>query len=186
MNSIVHSGTQIAREVHDSSSYCSPNRRTLKTLADLLDILSENPPSGFRMLKSTCALIAAYLEKTTEQISVDSVYETRDGFRAYLVGRKNKSNSIRSYMNFRRILLKSAAEFGWKAENPVPEAWRDVLALATKRECLDLARHLSQLRKIPGQVTIEDVDRWVEKRVQQGITHCWARGKKNQIGRAHV
>ena len=54
-------GTPIAPDVRDSSVDSTPGAPDLKTLSDLLDRLAENPPPAFAMLRTTCSLLAVYL-----------------------------------------------------------------------------------------------------------------------------
>src|ERR1019366_4350074 len=117
-------GTPIASDVRDPSANSTLEASDLRTLGDLLRRLEENPPPAFRMLRATCSLLGVYLNGSTEDVLLDSVEQTRDGFRPFLEGRKYAGNSIRSYVNFRRILLKSAREFGWNPNDAVPEEWR--------------------------------------------------------------
>src|SRR5665213_1720349 len=97
--SVLQFGTQIARDLHDSSANGKTVVQDLKTLRDLMDLLIENPPSGIRMLPTTCMRLADYLEMSIDLITIDSVNDTRDGFRAFLEARKYKENAIRSYVN---------------------------------------------------------------------------------------
>lgn len=180
---VLPSGTQIAPDVRDSSVNGIPVARNPKTLRDLLDILAETPPHSFRMLRSTVSQLAAYLESAPEQILLDSVSDAKDGFRTYLEGRKYKENSIRTYVNHTKILLSSAREFGWTPTHTVPAEWRAVLAVATEKGCDDLAKHLARLRKTPQEVTTEDIDHWVQRRVQAGFMFDWARSKETRIWR---
>jgi integrase len=169
--------------VRDSSAISTPEVRSLKTLSDLLDILRDNPPPAFPMLRTTCTRIEAYLGMSAEQITLDSVSETRDGFRRFLESRKYAENSIRTYVNHVRILLNSATVFGWKPDEAVPEAWRGVLALATERQCADLVKYAAGLKKSPRDVTTEDVDGWFRMKVQQGASYQYTINKKGWFWR---
>src|ERR1035441_21112 len=118
-SSLLPIGTQIATDVRDSSANSTSGVPDLKTIGDLLDRLGQNPPRQFGMLRKTCSLLAEYLDGGPEQVLLDSVNETRDGFRPFLEGRKYAGNSVRSYLNFRRMLLKSAKGFGWNPTDAV-------------------------------------------------------------------
>ena len=181
--SVIPFGTQIASDIRDSSANCADAARALKTLENLLDILGEKPPPAFPMLKTTSALLAAYLDQPISQITIDSVNESRDGFRRFLKGRKNKENSIRSYVNYARILLRIAAELGWKPNHAVPEEWRTVLALAKERKCETLANYIATVKKRPRDVSIEDVDHWVQMRSQQGNSYNELRRRRSRFWR---
>jgi integrase len=174
-------GTQIAAVVRDSSASDTAAVQNLNTLADLIKVWKNSPPRELPVLGTTCNLLADYLDKPLEQVTIDAVTETRDGFRKFLEGRKNTENSIRTYVNHVRILLQSASEFGWQYVEKIPEAWRGVLAIAVEQKCDGLARHVARLRKTPGEVTIGDVDQWVT--AQQNRTHDWAKAKSSQFWR---
>jgi hypothetical protein len=176
-------GTPIATDVRDPSANNTPEAPDLKTLSDLLRRLGENPPPAFAMLRTTCSLLAVYLNGGPEQVLLDSVNETRDGFRPFLESRKYTGNSVRSYLNFRRILLKSARALGWSPNDAVPEEWRGVLALATEMKCTDIVKDIARIRTTPGDVTIPDVDRWVEMKIEQDRSFSWANGKKRSFWR---
>jgi hypothetical protein len=47
------------------------------------------------MLRTICALLVAYLDKSSAEITIDSVNDTRDRFRPFLENRKYAANSIR-------------------------------------------------------------------------------------------
>lgn len=175
---VLHSGSQIANDVRSSSAKDTPEAKNPRTLQDLLDILATTAPSDLSMLRTTSALLVSYLNKNPEMLLLDSVNDSRDRFRPYLEERPYAENSIRSYVNYARILLKHARDFGWKpASEVIPEEWQRVLLLAAKKECKDLARFLAGRRKTPKEVTIEDVDRWVELRTQQGLSNARAKRK---------
>jgi hypothetical protein len=180
-SSVLPFGSQIAADVRESSENSRPEVRDVKTLGDLLDILGETSPRSFPMLRATCSLLAVYLNRALEQVMLDSVHETRDGFRSFLENRKYSCNSVRSYLNFVRILLKSARDCGWKPSEVVPDEWRGVLALAVEMKCVDIVNDLARIRPTPDGVTIEDVDSWVEMKVQQNRSYGWAAGRKKRF-----
>jgi hypothetical protein len=66
--SVLRSGTQIALEVRDSTANCTLETQALKTLADLLAALAKDPPRAFPMLRTTSALLVAYLNDPPEKI----------------------------------------------------------------------------------------------------------------------
>ncbi len=148
-------GSQIASDIRNSSQTFSQAPQAPTTLGDVLDILGKNPPSELPTLKTTSSRLADFLELRIDQITIDSVNEARDGFRAFLKGRKYKENAIRTYVNHARILIRRAAEFGWLPSAVVPVEWQGVLTLAANKNCKDLAHHLLRLRKRPSDVTVE-------------------------------
>jgi hypothetical protein len=181
--SVLPIGTQTAYDVRDSSERFTPKERTLKTLRDLFDIFDENPPRSLPMLRATWSLFGVYLQMPADQITIDSVFENREDFPRFLESRKYAKNSVRSYANYVRILLRKAEEFGWNPDEAFPEAWRGVLALAPEHKCADIAKHLARMRKTPADVTIEDVDGWVQMSTEQGRSYKYMRNKKTSLWR---
>jgi hypothetical protein len=182
-HSALQFGTQIALEVRDASRNSTVEARNPKTLGDLLHILGENPPPEFPTMRATCARLSDYLDKPIDEITVDSVNETRDGFRPFLESRTYAQNTVRTYVNLTRRLLKSAAEFGWEPNQAVQEEWRGVLVLAPERKCADLAKYLARIRKTPQEVTIEDVDQWVQLCIQNRLSLAYSESKRTWFWR---
>jgi len=162
--------TQIVLNDHDSAVDIAPVNENPKTLDDLLNIWANQPTPQLPMLRTTCSLLAAYIGAPTDRISIDSVRDAREGFRTFLAGRKYKENSVRTYVNHVRILLKSARKYGWKPTE-VPEAWRGVFAIASTQKCVCITRHLARLRKSLNDVLVEDVDQWVDQRTKNGYSY---------------
>src|SRR5665213_3332802 len=182
-HSVLPFGTQIALEVRDPSENSTDGVQGPQTLADLLDILGVKPPPEFPTMRTTCARFSDYLAKPVDQITIDSFNETRSGFRPFLEDRKYATNSIRTYVNHARRLLNSATQFGWVPNDEVLEEWRGVLALAAERRCADLAKYLAKIRKTPQEVTIEDVDGWVEVCIQRRLSQEYSENKRTWFWR---
>jgi hypothetical protein len=181
--SVLPFGAQIAQAMRSSSEISTSEVLDLNTLDDLLVRLEENPPRGFAMLRTTCSLLAAYLNESPQNVLLATVDETKDGFRPFLESRKYTGNSVRSYMNYRRILLKAAKDLGWKPMEALPEPWHEVLALAVERKCADIVKDIARVRTMPREVTILDVDRWVELKITQDRSHSWAVCRKKRFWR---
>jgi hypothetical protein len=169
--SVVPFGSEIALEVRDSSANRASAPRAPITLGDLLALWAENPPREWKMLRSTCARLADYLETSAQAVSIDAVAQSRAGFRPFLEGRKYGENSIRTYVNLVRILLASAEAAGWRPTEAIPNEWRSVSELARERKCIRLVRYLSTVKSNPGEVTIEDANRWVHEVSQQQLSY---------------
>src|ERR1035441_9001705 len=114
-SSVIPFGTQIAVDVPGSSINSVFEVRSPRTLNELLQVWENDPPRCLPVLRTTCNLLAVYLNGTMEQILLDSVKKNKDGFRKFLEDRKYKENSVRTYVNHVRILLNSASELGWEA-----------------------------------------------------------------------
>ena len=156
---------------------------SIRTTGDLLARLQEKPPRSFSMLKTTCGLLGMYLNQPGDQILFDTINDKRKGFRSFLVNRKYAENSIRTYVYQLGILLRAARRFGWKPDDAAPEPWKRLLELAAEMKLMDITRHFSRTTKTPAEVTIEDVDRWGESRIQDGILFTKVAAKKNRFWR---
>ena len=91
------------------------------------------------MLRTTAGRIAAFLGKSIDEISLDLIHMNRDGFRPFLEGQRYKEGSVRSYVNYLRMLLEAAGSLGWKPYVHLPSQWKPVLDLARKKGCLVVA-----------------------------------------------
>ncbi len=176
-------GASIAPEVRATSGVLTSKGCTPKTLRDLFDIFAANPPKSLSMLHATWSVLAGYLQMSADQITIDSVFDNSDGLSRFLESRKYAKNSVRSYGNYVRILLRKAEEFGWNPDEAFPEAWRGVLALAPEHKCADMTKHLARRRKTPADVTIEDIDGWVQMRTEQGRSYKYMQSKKTSFSR---
>jgi integrase len=173
-------GSQLASELIDSSPNYLAEPMSPKTLDDLLQIWERVPPRQLPVLQTTCSLLSTYLNVSVEELLLDSVNDNKDGFRAFLRDRKYKENSIRTYVNHVRILLASAGEYGWRAQD-VPEAWRSVLEIAVEKKCDALVRHLARFIKTPADVSLGDVEQWVQQMGRQGRSHKDVQARSSRL-----
>jgi len=65
----------------------------------------------------------------------------------------------------------------------MPEEWRKVMEQAQGRQCIDVAKYLSRIRKTPREVSIQDVNDWARTRTIQGLSHESATNKKTWFWR---
>ena len=154
-----------------------------KTVADMIELWAANPPSEIAMLRTTCARLADYHAVPITELTIDAVDAARQGFRAFLKSRTYEENSIRTYVNHVRLLIKYAIAAGWEPGKTASPAWGPVLQLAKEQLCLDLARYLTTIRKHPREVTFEDVDEWMRLTVQRGVKQYTASKKRSSMWR---
>jgi integrase len=138
------------------------------------------------MLRTTAAKIAAFLGKSVDEISLDLVHASREGFRPFLETQRYKEGSVRSYVNYLRMLLEAAAELGWKPFASLPREWVPVLTLAKTSRCLTLMKSLAQTKKSPEEITQQDLDHWIHLSVEQGKRYASAQGEVNGAWRTLV
>lgn len=159
----LRNGSGIANKLRDSSENVNPSHLSSppQSLGDLLSLWSQSSPREEPMLRTTVARLGDYLNAAPDDISIHSVYQTRQGFRPFLEGRKFQENSIRTYVNQVRLILKCATDAGWEPDNHISAEWSRVITLAGSMKCAAIARELAGIRTNPTQVTLEDVDKWV-------------------------
>ena len=175
---IVQFGSQTAPDSGGPSPESAFLTQPPKTLGDLLTLIDKSTSKELPMLRSTAAKLAEFHNLQFDEISLDKILQMRSQFRRYLEGRKYAENSVRSYVNYVRILIYRARALGWRPCQGLPEAWQQVLALAPKRKCTDTAQSFAVIMKSPRDITAEDVDNWVETQIQQGVSHKVAAQKR--------
>ena len=175
----LRNGSQIAQDLPTfSNTDQNPN-----TLGDLMDRLQQQPPKTFPMLRTTCSILVAYQGKPADQISLDSVFSAKDGLRPFLESRKYSENSIRSYVNYVRILLNAAKEWGWQPDSSMPDAWHPLIQAGKARYCADVFRYVARQGKLPSNVTVADLDQWEAARLQLGLSLNDTKSKKRWFWR---
>ena len=179
----LQNGDTIAQDLRSSSQNAHTPPSAPTTLASLLDILSDKPPNGYAMLKTTCSRLSSFLGKPVDKILLNSVEAERGGFRQFLVSRKYSRNSVRTYTHHAQILLSVAKKYGWKPGVSVAEKWREVYEFSKQQKCSKIVLHLARTRLSPREVTIADVEQWTRLRVQQGISYVHQRAVARQFWR---
>jgi integrase len=164
-------GAPIASDVPSVSRNCARTTTNVNTIAELLTAIGINPPSHFQMLRTTAGRIESFLGSPTDQITLDAIYARREDFRPFLEKNRYKENSIRSYVNYLRMLLEAAEALGWKPFACLNPDWQYVLRLAKQSGCLAIAKYHLQIRSTPSAVTPEDTGRWLDLKVQQGTKY---------------
>ena len=98
------------------------------------------------------------------------IHAHRDGFRPFLKiqGFKNE-DSIRGYVNYLGMLLQAGEDSGWQPFVNLPPEWLPVLDLAKKNNCLKIVKFLALIKSAPGEITEEDIGRWIELRIKDGL-----------------
>jgi hypothetical protein len=128
-------------------------------------------------------MLASYLDKPTDQITIDSVNDARGGVRPFLESRKYAENSIRTYVNHVRILLNLACG---NSDGSLTSHFRrngaQCWCLPKGERCDDLAQaYLARIRKKPKDVTIEDLDQWTQIRCEQGLSYAYAIAQEDVV-----
>lgn len=146
----LRSGTPIAPQILESSTNDATPTPAPNTLHDLMVLLEKNPPKHHRMLRSTAAVIAAkFFHQSLEEITLDRIAQMRGQFRRRLEAEKYTEHSVRSYVNYARILIKIARDLGWRPGRNLPQEWQHILPLARKTKCADVVHYLAQSKNSP-------------------------------------
>jgi integrase len=179
----VPNGTEIALSVPDSSDSDGKQALPVKTTGDLLAIMEKNPPRSVKMLRTTCGHLGKYFDLPGDQIPFDLIEDQKRGFRPFLESRRYSENSVRTYVNHQRALMKMAMRHGWDPDGHPTEAWKPLLEIAREERLTDIVRHFARTLKSPKDVTKEAVDDWAEARVRDNIMYSTVGGKKYQFWR---
>lgn len=164
-------GAQLATAMPISSQNAQIAAIVPTTITELLDLLEKAETKGMPMLRTAQGVLATFLSTSTDRLTIQSVFDAKDLFRQYLVGRKYAENSIRTYVNHAKILINSARAFGWVSVDTVPSEWQEVLALAKKRVIKkSLVKYLASVRPTPAVVTPDDVNHWTEEMIKKGFS----------------
>ena len=169
---ILPCGTSIASQVLDSSTTDAEPTPVPNTLHDLMVLLEKNPPTHHRMLRSTAAIVAAkFFNLPLEEITLDQVAQMHGLFRRRLEAEKYTENSVRSYVDYVCMLIRMARDLGWCPGKNLPPEWRKILPLAQKIKCADIVHYIAQTTKSPKDVTANEVENWLEMRLQHGLNY---------------
>jgi integrase len=165
---IIQDGTQVASALPHSSSDSTSRRIEVTSLAELLVHLNNQPTSQLPMLRTTAGKIAAFLGRSINEISLDLIFANRERFRSFLEAQRYKEGSVRSYVNYLRMLLEAAEGLGWRPFVHLPVEWQRVIDLASKNKCLTVMKFMAQAKGTPAEVTQEDLHNWIELSINEG------------------
>lgn len=169
-------GTQLALDLREPAGSCSISQSNLASLCDLLAAVKKSGKEQGKtiaMIRRTLALVEAFLARCPEEITVNELSETGPAFKAYLKGRGYRRNSIRSYMGYRRILLRHAETLGWTYEQlALPEEWEAVLKLlGNGNPYRPIAAYAAQKGKHPSVLTDFDLVDWQQQAISLGSSY---------------
>jgi hypothetical protein len=164
-------GTPIALTLRPASPSVQTVAILPNTIPDLLAIMEEAGTNGMPMLRSACGVLATFLLTPADRLTIQAVFDAKDTFRKYLVGRKYAENSIRTYVNHAKILVNSARALGWTPTDSVPPQWQEILSQARGQVIRkNLVKYLAAIRPRPTEVTAGDDARWTEEMIKKGFS----------------
>ena len=156
------------------------DRAILRTIGDLMQAFQERQNGRSAMLRSLVGHLCRYFNRAPESIAISELVGLRPRLRTYFQERKFKPNSIKSYINFLRILLQQAVELGWRDQSSdmTPE-WQEVRAcISPKRGCLGIIKFALRHGRSPNDFSDEDLERWAEEQLSLGHRFEYIRGLK--------
>ena len=170
-------GTQIHLELPPSAGSDAISSQPPQTLQDLLEVLQKREfvqKEQLGMLRSTAEHLSSHLAKSPSHISIGELVDAATGFKTYLQDRRLKRNSVRSYLNYLRILLQMAKQCGWTQEStPIVEAWDHILTglQATFPSCRGIVRYAVLQGKTPATFTEVDLGDWFNRMISAGRSY---------------
>jgi len=179
----VRSGTRIDLPPRDVALREPISLEKLRTLQDLLDAIAKlesDQPHLLAMLRSTGGHISDYLERPLHQVEIGQIRDVVPELKQYLKERRYKRNSIRSYLNYTRILLQEAEGLGWKeGDAEVEAAWQLILAAVSKKTgCASIVKYVILNRIKPTDFSDADLDGWEAWMLRHGKACSYVRGVK--------
>jgi hypothetical protein len=124
------------------------------------------------MLDSTMAHVAQYLGEPPQKINIRRLLDVKADLQAHLKRRSPKRNTIGSYTNYLRILIKKARELRWSECSPeVVNAWEPILdAVAKVHGGAGVVRDAIHKGIVPGTFTDSSLDEWGVTAVRRGLS----------------
>jgi integrase len=181
----MNNGAQIALLFPCAESFSTISPPKPQTLQDLLDTLKPEGSSG--MLQSTTVHISNCLNKPPSDITFEELAVVKSRLKNFLRDRRYKRNTVRTYLNFLRLLVTKAKDLGWSQPCPeVEDAWQKVLPTFSKVPGARVViRFALQKRITPSQFSDEVLDGWGRESVTQGRTIYHVNHTKSSF-RKHV
>lgn len=147
-----------------------------ETLQDLLDAYQKSRPERDHLLskfKATAAHISMVLGQPPKNIQFRQLSEVRSELRRHLSQRGLRRNSIRSYLDYVRMMLAKAKELGWSDCSPeIKVAWEPIRRVTSRAPgCSKIVRYAIRNGKRPSDFTEPDLNQWAEEAVRSGRRH---------------
>jgi integrase len=156
----------------------------IESLGDLLVALHALGDGGqVPMLRSTAVKLEEFLGKPSSEITLQIMEDCREDFSDFLTARKYERNSVRSYLNYLRILVCKTKELGYTAVRPIAPAWEELLLEARLLNCGAICKYFAMSGMAPGSVAEIDLCAWIQKRVERGFGYHTAYSQVSRLRR---
>jgi hypothetical protein len=184
MTTVIAESRTKAREISRS---CAVSHKRIETFQDLIHRIEgeENEKSGaVPMLRALTSHICLYYDRAPERIAVSKLADLRPRLRLYLqegpFKRPFKRNTIRSYVNYLRILLDRAEQIGWRKDSPeLANKWDEIRShVSSAKGCSGIVRWAIAAGKSPADFTDGDLDLCAAKLTRLGRGFEYVRSLK--------
>jgi hypothetical protein len=141
------------------------------TLAELMSIVAEESTKYSPMLATAARRFTDFVGREPADIAISELVRQKKAFATYLRGNRYKPASVKSYGNYLKMLVARAKDAGWQFRKPAMSTeWVDLHQKATKAGLRALIEHLSALNLKPEEVDEDDLKRWRELRMSEGMS----------------
>jgi integrase len=171
-------GAQIATDLHASSLSLNISPESPQNLQQLLDSIQRHWPGDeqFGMLSRTADLIAELFGRPKGEIDISELPSHLRSLKLFLEERHYKRNSVKSYCNYLRILVRKAKDLGWKLQPTEAElAWNKTVAAIPRtylnRWISGIVRYAIRKYKKPSEFSDQDLNDWGIEALQQGFKY---------------
>jgi hypothetical protein len=167
--------------------------KKVETLEDLIQVVAHREDCDtIRMLRTLTGHLSLAVNKAPGEIMLTELAGLRHPLRAYL-GKKEEEgeftrNTVRSYMNYFRILLKKASKLGATGYSPEIEMfWAPMAAaLATEYGCRDIVRDAVAKGIPPKEYSEQHLKCWCEQMATAGRHPNYVRIRVSEFRRKLV
>jgi hypothetical protein len=184
----MHCSAQFELDLRDTAQSDRISLRKSRTVQALLECVGRDPTSRDlqSMIRSTANHIALCFGRPLDAIQVTELAHALPQFGAYLRERRFKRHSIRSYLNYARILLRKARDLGWVGTDPdVEAAWAPVLATIPSQNWQSRIRGIvgfaTQRNVKPSAFGESELESWSEWMLKQGRKRSYVRSLRGMF-----
>jgi hypothetical protein len=190
----MENGQQIDAELQHAACSRTIAAVSVQNLQDVLNAIDNAPPNPKRptaMLHTAAKIVSDCLNKGLGQIEIDELVPLRPRLKLYLQERRYPYNSVKSYLNYARMLVEEARYFGWVSHRPdVTKEWEKIRQCVwnPKLNAALVVKYAISIGKAPGLFTDQDLKEWCGLAAAQGRSvRCLrdvAAGFRNRIFQA--
>jgi hypothetical protein len=154
---------------------------SVRNLQDLLKAIDETPPNPKRpkaMLRFAAKLVSDCLEKGFGEVEIDELIPLRPRLKLYLQAHRYPRNTVKSYLNYARMLVVEARQFGWVSLRPdVTKEWEKIRQCVWSRQfnATQIVNYAVSIGKTPGLFAEKDLKEWQDLKAAQGMSARYPR-----------